>query len=255
MDLWHAVIYGIVEGITEFLPVSSTGHLILTSKILQTPQTDFLSSFEIAIQVGAILAVVALYWRKLLLSREIFMKLVAAFIPTAVIGFVLYKIIKKIFMGNQQVVLWSLLIGGIIIIIFELLHKEDKCLSDDVNNITLKQAVLIGLFQSLSMIPGVSRSAATIIGGLSLGISRKAIVEFSFLLAVPTMLAASGYDLLKNGFVFSQERAVFLGVGFIVSFIVAILSIKSFLYYVKRYNFIGFGIYRIIAAILFWWIM
>ncbi|MBL7196953.1 MAG: undecaprenyl-diphosphatase UppP [Candidatus Omnitrophica bacterium] len=252
MNLLTAVIFGIVEGITEFLPISSTGHLILTAQILKVLQTDFLKSFEIAIQSGAILAVLVLYGKTLFLDFKIFKRILVAFIPTALIGVIFYKIIKGCLLGNNQVVLWSLFIGGIILIIFELIYGEKKDATDELASVSYKQSFLIGIFQSIAIIPGVSRSAATIIGGLILGLKRKTIVEFSFLLAVPTMLAATALDLFKNASAFTVDQFAFLTVGFLVSFIVAVLSIKFLLMFIRKHSFIVFGIYRILITILFW---
>ncbi|MDP2653034.1 MAG: undecaprenyl-diphosphate phosphatase [Candidatus Omnitrophota bacterium] len=255
MNLWDAVILGIVEGITEFLPVSSTGHLLLANRLLGHEPTDFLKSFDITIQLGAILAVVVLYGRSLLVDRKVLMRVAAAFIPTAVAGLIFYKLIKNVLMDSAPVVLWSLFLGGIFLIVFEKFHKEPPGAEGDIRKIPYGTAALIGLFQALAMVPGVSRSAATIIGGLLLGVRRKTIVEFSFLLAVPTMLAATALDLLKNASAFSADQAAFLATGFAASFAVAIFSIKFLLYYIQRNNFILFGVYRIFAALVFWWII
>jgi len=254
MNLIHACILGIVEGITEFLPISSTGHLILTSFLFKLEHTEFLKSFEIAIQLGAILSVVLLYWESLLIDMRVIKRLIAAFIPTAVLGLIFYSIIKRFLLGNNQVVLWSLFIGGIVLIAFELLHKEKEEATEDISSISYSQAVLIGVFQSVAMVPGVSRAAATIIGGLILGLKRKTIVEFSFLLAVPTMLAACALDYIKSANAFAPDDFILLNVGFIVSLIVAIAAIKSLLYYIKNHTFIIFGVYRIILALLFWFV-
>src|SRR3989339_823008 len=164
MNFLSAIILGIVEGITEFLPISSTGHLILVSKLLSLPDTEFLKTFEISIQLGAILAVVVLYWRKLLVNKEIFKRVVVAFLPTAVIGLIFYKLIKTYLISNGLVVVYSLFIGGVILIIFEWWYGKKikkKPAIDEMENITYKQSFLIGIFQSLAMIPGVSRSGAT----------------------------------------------------------------------------------------------
>lgn len=252
MDLISALILGIVEGITEFLPISSTGHLILTAHLLKIAQTDFLKSFEIAIQLGAILSVVVLYWRSLIADIKALKRVLAAFIPTAIIGFLLYKVIKNYLLGNERIVLISLFLGGIFLILFELLYREKETASSSIADISYGQAVAIGLFQSISVIPGVSRAAATICGGLLLGLKRKTIVEFSFLLAVPTMLAATGFDLIKSAGSFSSAQFGLLAVGFIVSFITAIFGIKFLLNFIKGHNFVSFGIYRIAAALLFW---
>jgi undecaprenyl-diphosphatase len=177
-------------------------------------------------------------------------------LPTAVIGLALYKIIKQM-MGSEWVVVWALFIGGIVLIVFEMLYKKNPPtggtqtgLIENISQISYKNAFLIGLFQSVAVIPGVSRSGATIVGGLSLGIKRETIVEFSFLLAVPTMCAATGFDLLKNWSSFSADQFGILSVGFITSFVVALACIKLFLGFVRKYNFTAFGIYRIVVAIL-----
>ena len=250
MDLFHALILGIVEGVTEFLPISSTGHLMIASKLLGMAQTDFLKTFDIAIQLGAILSVVVLYWRSLLVDLEVIKRIAAAFIPTAVLGLLFYKFVKTVLLESTQVVLWALFLGGIFLVVFELLHKEKRDAISDIKQMTLFQAAVIGGFQAIAMIPGVSRSAATIIGGLCLGVSRKTIVEFSFLLACPTMAAATGLDLLKSAHDFSMNQFSFLAVGFLAAFAVGIMSIQFLLFFVRNNNFISFGIYRIIAAVL-----
>jgi undecaprenyl-diphosphatase len=249
----ESIILGVVEGITEFLPISSTGHLILASELLGITEDNFQKSFEIIIQLGAIASVVALYWKDLL-NIEVLKKLFVAFLPTAVIGLALYSFIKTFLLGNERVVLLALFFGGIALIVFEFWHKE-KAGNMSVREITYKQSLLIGLAQAVAVIPGVSRSAATILGGLALGINRTAIVEFSFLLAVPTMLAATGFDLLKNASTFSSDQFGVLALGFAVSFFVALVSIKFLLSFVRSYSFISFGIYRIAVALLLWFIL
>jgi undecaprenyl-diphosphatase len=254
MDALHALLLGIVEGISEFLPISSTGHLILTSRLLGLPETEFLKSFEIAIQLGAILAVTVLYWRKLLLNRDTFLKVCAAFVPTAIIGFVLHGIVKRYLLGNVWVVLWSLFLGGIFLIVFERWNGRrelENSRTRELETITYKQALSLGLFQSIAIIPGVSRSASTIVGGLLLGLNRKTIVDFSFLLAIPTMAAATALDLLKSYDQFTRADATNLGIGFVISFIVALLSIKWLLGYIKNHDFQAFGVYRIIVSVVF----
>ncbi len=250
MNILHAFILGIVEGITEFLPISSTAHMAITSRFLGLTQSDFVKSFEIAIQFGAILSVVYLYWQRITKDRRWIKKLVIAFVPTAIIGFALYKIIKNVFMEDYSLMMGSLIVGGIIMIIFEMSHKEKSNEKDEINELTTKNCVVIGLFQALAVIPGVSRSAATIIGGLVLGIRRKTIVEFSFLLAVPTMLAASVYDVAKNASEFSSNNIGVFLVGLITSFCVALVAIKFLLNFVRKNNFIPFGIYRIAIGIV-----
>lgn len=255
MNFLFTIILGVVEGITEFLPISSTGHLVLTSKLLGLAQTDFLKSFEIAIQLGAILSVVVIYFKTLVLNKDVIKKVAAAFIPTGILGFILYKFVKTYLLESNKVILWSLLVGGILIIIFELLHKEKETAHEDIKDISYPKAALIGVAQSLAMIPGVSRSAATILGGLLLDIKRKTIVEFSFLLAVPTMLAATVYDLYKSSGSFAAGDFQYLALGFVVSFFVAWASVKFLLRFVKNHSFIAFGVYRILAAMVFWLII
>lgn len=251
MNGFEAFIIGVVEGITEFLPISSTGHMILANHLLGVSQSEFVKSFQIIIQLGAISAVIILFWKKLW-NWDNIKKLIVAFIPTGIIGLALYKVVKTYLLGSTSVVLWALLFGGIAIIIFEKFHKsklEDS--GQGIADISYKQAFLVGIFQSLAIIPGVSRSAGTIIGGLSLDISRVAIVEFSFLLAVPTMLSATGLDLLKSYSNFSKGDFSILAIGFITAFVVAVFSIKFLLNFVKNKSFSIFGYYRIVLAIVF----
>jgi undecaprenyl-diphosphatase len=254
MDFITAFILGIVQGISEFLPISSTGHMILASHLMGLKHTEFLKSFEIAIQVGTILSVVVLYWRSLLVDFEVIKRLAVAFIPTGVLGLTLYKVIKGYLLGSETVVLCSLLIGGIFIVAFEYWYREKEDATGEIREISYKNAVIIGLFQSIAMIPGVSRSASTILGGLWLGLKRKTIVEFTFLLAVPTMLAATGYDLIKSGSQFSFDQIQYLLVGFVTAFVVALLAIKFLLQFIKTHTFIPFGIYRIVLVV-FWFLL
>jgi len=261
MTILHSIILGIVEGITEFLPISSTGHLILASQLLKIQDSDFVKSFEIIIQLGAILSVLVLYW-KTIWNWEMLKKLFVAFLPTAVIGLALYKIVKTYLLGNTTVVLWSLFLGGIVLIVFELWHERQgsgALLSNggefNAKDLSYKKALALGFFQSIAIVPGVSRSAATIVGGLWLGMKRRSIVEFSFLLAIPTMLAATGLDLIKNYQTFSTGQFGSLAVGFAVSFIVALVAIKFLLSFIRRHNFVPFGAYRIIMALVFWLII
>ncbi len=251
MNALHAIILGIIEGITEFLPISSTGHMILTANLLHLTETDFVKSFEIFIQLGAILAVVILYWKRVLLSWKTFSRVAVAFIPTAVIGLLAYKFVKAHLLGNMHVVLWSLFLGGIFLVVFEYFQKGKTARVNTIESITYTQALWIGIFQAIAIIPGVSRSAATIVGGLALGIARDTIVEFSFMLAIPTMLAATGLDLIKSGFHFSGQETEMLGIGFVVAFISAFFAIKFLLDYVKNHTFVSFGVYRIGISIAF----
>ncbi|HNY97887.1 MAG TPA: undecaprenyl-diphosphate phosphatase [Candidatus Pacearchaeota archaeon] len=249
MNYLIAVFLGIIEGITEFLPISSTGHLILASQFLRLPTDDFLKTFEIAIQLGAILSVAALYGKRFLQNREIWKKITVAFIPTVVLGVIFYKAMKQM-MGAPSVVIWSLFLGGIAMLIFEKKYRpaEDEIFS--IESLPYKKAAILGACQALAMIPGVSRSGATILGGLALGLKRETIVEFSFLLAAPTMLGATAYDLYKTGINFSANQLGFLSIGFIISFLIAWLSIKCLIKYVQKHDFKIFAIYRIILAVV-----
>ena len=250
MEYWQSIVLGIVEGFTEFLPISSTAHLIISGKILNIVQTEFIKSFEIIIQLGAILAVVWLYGKRVALNQEILKRLVVAFLPTAVFGFLLYKIFKNYLMENLSVIVWALLLGGILLIVFEYWHKEKDDSTANIDDISYKNCFLIGLCQTIAIVPGVSRAAATILGGLFLGVKRKTIVEFSFLLAVPTMLAAAGYDLLKTGINFSPNQFGQLSLGFVVSFLVSIFAIKFLLRFIEQHDFKWFGLYRIVIGLI-----
>lgn len=252
MTIIQSIILGLVEGVTEFLPISSTAHLIISSRWLHIPDTDFLKSFLISIQLGAILSVAALYAKLIIKKPVLILKIAAAFIPTALIGLAAYKIVKTYLMESLGLIAGTLLIGGIILIIMEKYfaakHKAESAIKSDeqpLESLTYRQAALIGVCQSLAIVPGVSRSAATIMGGLSLGLSRKNIVEFSFLLAAPTMLAATALDLYKTPpHLQGNDLAVWI-VGLLVSFVTAILGIKFFLRYIQKNDFIPFGWYRI----------
>ncbi len=249
MEWFDAVILGIVEGVTEFLPVSSTGHLILASKLMGIEQTDIHKTFEVVIQLGSILAVIFAFREKIFTNLELWKRLIVGFIPTAVLGFTLYKTIKSLF--APETVAYMLIAGGIAFIVIELFYKEKEHHVAHVEDVSYKQAFMIGLFQSLAMVPGTSRSGATIIGGLLIGLKRKTATEFSFLLAVPTMLAATAYDILKNYHHFALDDVQSLAIGFVTAFIVALMIIRWFLSFVKKHTFIPFGIYRIIVGIIF----
>jgi len=252
MDIIHAIILSLVEGISEFLPISSTGHMIIASSVLKIAQTNFVKDFEIIIQLGAILAIVVLYFKQFSKNKNVWLKVITAFLPTALIGFLLFKIIKSYLLGNLYITLIALFLGGIILILLELIHKEKDHHAGKIEDISFKNAFLIGTFQSLAVIPGVSRSAATIISALFLGTKRKTATEFSFLLAVPTMLAATGLDLVKSNFAYSLNEWILLIIGFLGAFVSALIVVKWFLKYIQSHNFIAFGVYRIVAAILFY---
>ena len=241
---------GIVEGLTEFLPVSSTGHLILTSKLLGIQQDMFHKTFEVIIQLGSILAVIFVFWERLFKnSLELWVKLAIGFLPAGILGFLLYDLIKMLFAPITTSIM--LIVGGIAFIVIEIFYKEKEHHTKEIAEISYKQSFLIGIFQALAMIPGTSRSGATIIGGLLLGCNRKVATEFSFLLALPTMIIASGYSAYKNYAVFNADNLLILAVGFVVAFLSALIAIKLFLGFVARFNFIPFGIYRIILGIAF----
>lgn len=250
MTLIESILLGALEGVTEFLPISSTGHLILAGQLLGLPSDDFVKTFMIAVQLGAILAVVVLYFRKFL-DIEVIKRLIVGFIPTGIIGFSLYSLIKAYLIGNSYIVVGALFLGGIALIVFEYFHKEPEGEAEDIRTIPYRTTLIVGLFQSIAMIPGVSRSAATIVGGLLAGMKRATIVEFSFLLAVPTMAAATGYDILKSYDTFTTDNLGLLAVGFGTSFIVALIAMKFLIGFVKRYSFVPFGIYRILLAVVF----
>ncbi len=252
MNLFHAFILSAIEGLTEFLPISSTGHLILASKLLGIAETDIVKTFEIVIQLGAILAVVTLYSRKLLTSFNLIKKLVVAFIPTAIVGFTLYPLIKSVLLGSSAITLNALFWGGIAIIGVEWFLKRKKAESKETSEVSYKQALIIGTFQSLSVVPGVSRAAATIIGGRLTGLDRPTATEFSFLLAIPTMFAASAFDIYKSRGDITQGWVLTLFFGTVLSFVFALLAVKFLIGYVKKHDFTAFGIYRIILAALFW---
>ena len=237
----------IVEGLTEFLPISSTGHMIIVSHYLGIADDDFVKLFEVCIQFGAILSVLVLYRDRLMRSSDIYLKLLSAFIPTAILGLLLDDFLDTL-LSRIEVVATSLFVGGIILIgIDRFLNNRTK----NISQISLLNASVIGFFQALSMVPGVSRSAATIIGGQIVGLTRKEAAEFSFLLAIPTMAAASmlkvikNYDLLLNA---SQNDWIALAVGNLVAFGVAIIAIKFFINILTKYGFFAFGIYRIIVG-------
>jgi len=249
MTLLDSIILGIVEGITEFLPISSTGHMILVSHLLGLKQGAFEKTFEVAIQLGAILAVVLIYKEKLKTNLELWKKLIAAFIPTGVIGLLFHKWVEELF--NPVVVSGALIFWGIVFIVIELLYKEKEHHISKPEEISYRKAVMLGIFQSLAMVPGTSRSGATIIGGMLLGMKRVAATEFSFLLAIPTMLAATGFEIVKNIGSFTAQHSLILTVGFITAFISAFLAVKWLLNYVKNHTFIPFGIYRIVVGLIF----
>lgn len=248
MTILQIMILSLIEGITEFLPISSTGHLILASRLLNIPVSDFTKSFEIFIQLGAILAVLVIFLPQLRTQSQVIYRIMLSFMPTALIGFVFYKPVKAFLIGNSAVTLVSLLIGGVVLMVIDYFIKSpDRKIAD----LKVKHFLIIGLFQAISIVPGVSRSAATIIGFLLLGINRKEAVEYSFLLAIPTMIAASGYDMFKSAGTFTGADHYNLLIGFLTAFASATVAVKYFISYVKQNSLKIFGLYRIVLAIVF----
>jgi undecaprenyl-diphosphatase len=246
LDLFQAIVLAVIEGITEFLPVSSTGHMIIASSFFGIAQDDFTKLFTIVIQLGTILSIVVLYFKRFFQSIGFYFKLLVAFIPAVVFGLLLSDWIDGL-LENPITVAVSLVIGG-----FILLKVDDWFGNSENTDISYATAFKIGLFQCLAMIPGVSRSGASIVGGMSQKLSRTAAAEFSFFLAVPTMLGATlkkSYDYYKAGFTLSSEEVNMLIVGNVVGFLVALLAIKTFIDYLGKHGFKIFGYYRIIAGI------
>lgn len=255
MTLFHAIILGIVEGITEFLPISSTGHMILVGTLLNIPQTEFAKTFEIVIQLGAIMAVVFLYVKTLLTKRSLWGTLIAAFIPTSIIGFIAYKAVKQFLLGNPMVTVIALGFGGVAFYLIEYFLKKRTLKTTMLEKITIPQAILIGFGQSVSIIPGVSRAAASIFTGMITGLSRQTAVEFSFLLAIPTMVAASALDIIKSKPFIDGTQLLPVIIGTVVAFITAMITVKLFLRYVQNHTFLPFAIYRILLALVFWYFL
>ena len=263
MDIFQSIIIAIVEGLTEFLPVSSTGHMIIAEEALGVEHNDFVNAFTVIIQFGAILSVVWLYWKRFfhlnevpagatglkafLIRYDFYWKLLVAFIPAAVIGFLLGDFIDSL-LENVTVVAVMLVIGGVLMLFVDKWFNRP-----DTAPLTEKRALTIGFYQCIAMIPGVSRSMATIVGGMQQGLSRKDAAEFSFFLAVPTMFAATAYKLLKlviepESLKLLSDNIGVLLIGNVVAFIVALLAIKFFISYVTKYGFKAFGYYRIIVG-------
>jgi len=249
MDIFQAVIIGIIEGFTEFLPISSTGHMIVASKFLGVAETDLTKAYEVIIQFAAIVAVMLIYREKITFKKiDLWMKLLFSFLPLAIVGFIFKDQIKTLF--NVQTVAWMFIIGGIVFLVVEYFYKEKETHIKNVEKVTWVQAWWIGFAQIFSLVPGTSRAGATIIGGLLSGLDRKTSAEFSFLLAIPVMAAVSGYDLLKHYQDFAHANWGAFVVGFIVAFVVAYATIKLFLAFIQRFTFVAFGIYRIVFGVI-----
>lgn len=250
MTYLQALIIAIIEGITEFLPVSSTGHMILADSLMKIQDKEFAKTFEIVIQLGAIFSVVIVYLKRFFKGIYIYLKLFIAFLPTGIVGLLAYKTIKH-YLFNPFTVSISLIVGGVVLILLDKRTATKTSKYTHIEDISYGGAFKIGLIQCLSMIPGVSRAAATIFGGVFSGFDRKQAAEFSFLLAVPTMLAASGYDLLKEKDNIHSEDIKILLFGGFVAFVVAIFAIKAFIAFLNKYGFKHFGYYRIVLGLLF----
>ncbi|MCF6174097.1 MAG: undecaprenyl-diphosphate phosphatase [Campylobacteraceae bacterium] len=249
MDILQAIILGIIEGFTEFLPISSTGHMIVASRFMGLPQSEDIKAFEVIIQLAAILAVVVIYKEKFSLKKiELWKKLIVAYLPLAIVGFIFRHQIKELF--SIQIVSIMFIVGGVIFLIVEKFYKEKEHFVSRVEDVTYKQSLWIGIAQVFALIPGTSRAGSTIIGGLLVGLNRKISAEFSFLLALPVMCAVTFYDLLKHNSEFTDANLINLAVGFVVSFIVAYITIKLFLKFLENFTFVIFGIYRIVFGVL-----
>ena len=250
MNIFQAIILAIIEGLTEFLPVSSTGHMIIGSSIMGIQEDDFVKLFTVAIQFGAILSVLVLYFKRFFRSVDFYLKLFVAFIPAAIFGFLFSDKIDQM-LESPMVVAVSLVVGGVVLVFIDKVFKNGQ--QDDADKIAYPTAFVIGLFQCIAMIPGVSRSAATIIGGMTQKLTRKAAAEFSFFLAVPTMFAATAkkmLDYFQGGGSFTGEQVQVLVVGNVVAFIVAMIAIKTFISFLSKNGFKIFGIYRIVVGLI-----
>ncbi len=249
MDIFQSIIIGVIEGFTEFLPISSTGHMIVASKFLGLPQDDAMKAYEVIIQFAAILAVLIEYRSRLTLKEStLWVKVFVAFIPLLVVGYIFKDQIKALF--DPTLVAIMFIVGGVAFLVIEYFYKEEKTRVKSLDTLSFKDAFLIGLFQLLSFIPGTSRAGSTIAGSMLIGVNRKTSAEFSFLLAIPVMGAVSLYDLLKHYKDLMQGDLVAYGVGFVTAFVVAWLTIKLFLAFISRFSFVPFGIYRILFGAL-----
>jgi len=249
VDIFQAVIIGIIEGFTEFLPVSSTGHMIVASKFLGVSQDTLTKAYEVIIQFAAILAVMLVYREKITFKKSaLWQKLFVAFLPLAVVGFIFKDHIKALF--TVEIVAWMFIVGGVVFLIVEYFYTEKEWHVKEVEQTTYKQAAFVGVAQIFALIPGVSRAGATIIGGLMVGLDRKTSAEFSFLLAIPVMAAVSGYDLLKHYGEFAEANWGAFLIGFVTAFVVAYVTIKLFLAFIQRFTFVAFGVYRILFGMI-----
>jgi undecaprenyl-diphosphatase len=248
LNWWQALILALIEGVTEYLPVSSTGHLIVASAVMGLNEDSFVKSFNIIVQFGAILSVVVLYWRRLLAPLSFYVKIAIAFLPAAVLGFLVKNKIDAI-LGRVEIVGAALFIGGLILILID--RKQDRFNgSKTIHDLSYRDSFLIGLCQCFAFIPGVSRSAASIVGGLAFGLSRKEAAEFSFFLAVPTLTGATLIKTLKLAPQITSDQIGLLAFGNFISFAVGCLAIKGFIDYLSRKGFFFFGIYRVVVGFM-----
>lgn len=250
MTVFDSIILGVIEGFTEFLPISSTGHMIVASHFLGIEQTSVTKAYEVIIQFAAILAVLFNYRDKFTLEKiDLWKKIILAFLPIGIIGFIFSHQIKQLF--SIEVVAIMFIVGGVVFLLVEKFFIPDEVnLIDDIEKVTFKQSLWIGLAQVFALIPGTSRAGSTIIGALLVGLSRKASAEFSFLLAFPVMGAVTAFDFIKHYHEFSDANIVNLVIGFAVAFVVAYLTIKLFLAFLERFTFVAFGIYRIFFGVI-----
>ncbi len=249
MDSIQAIIIGIIEGFTEFLPISSTGHMIVAGRFLGIPQSAVVNAYEIIIQFAAILAVMLIYREKLSPKKiDLWAKLMLAFVPFAIAGFLAKDYVDVLF--NSKTVAYMFIIGGVVFLVVEYFYKETPHQVTEAEGVGWMQALWVGIAQIFAIIPGTSRSGATIIGGLLSGLDRKASSDFSFLLAIPVMGAVSLYSLLKHYQDFAGADITAFAIGFVVAFVVAYVTVKLFLVFIQRFSFVPFGIYRIIFGII-----
>jgi len=249
LDIFQAIIIGIIEGFTEFLPISSTGHMIVASKFLGIEESVLINAYQVIIQFAAIMAVMLLYREKITFKKvDLWMKLFVAFLPLAIVGFIFKDVIKTLF--NVETVAWMFIIGGVLFLVVEYFYTEKEHHIKDVEKVSYTQALWVGIAQIFSLVPGTSRAGATIIGGMLSGLDRKTSMEFSFLLAIPVMAAVTGYDLLKHYQDFADANWGAFIIGFITAFVVAYVTIKLFLVFIQRFTFVAFGVYRIIFGVI-----
>ena len=249
MDIFQAIIIGIIEGIAEFLPVSSTGHMIVAGRFLGIPQNAVVDAYEIIIQFAAILAVMLIYREKISFKKvDLWSKLMLAFVPFAIAGFLVKDSIDVLF--NSRTVAYMFIVGGVIFLVLEYFYTESPHQTKEAEEVSYAQALWVGIAQIFAIVPGTSRSGATIVGGLLAGMNRKAASDFSFLLAIPVMGAVSGYSLLKHYHDLAGANVMAFAIGFVVAFVVAYVTVKLFLVFIQRFSFVPFGIYRILFGII-----